>query len=98
VIVVILLILVGITGIRLSSPAVVICIFIPVMVCGVAWEYAELNIDTVAGSTYFVNINDSLLDMLFNVMGTCYIVLNIRELLKRESLMDLYRRSIHWKS
>jgi hypothetical protein len=98
VIVVILLILVGITGIRLSSPAVVICIFIPVMVCGVAWEYAELNIDTVAGSTYFVNINDSLLDMLFNVMGTCYIVLNIRELLKRESLKDLYRRLIHWKS
>jgi len=98
VIVVILLILVGITCIRLSTPAVVICIFIPVMVCGVAWEYAELNIDTVAGSTYFVNINDSLLDMLFNVMGTCYIVLNIRELLKRESLMDLYRRSIHWKS
>ncbi len=98
VIVVILLILVGITGIRLSSPAVVICIFIPVMLCGVAWEYAELNIDTVAGSTYFVNVNDSLLDMLFNVMGTSYIVLNIRELLKRESLTDLYRRSIHWKS
>jgi hypothetical protein len=98
VIVVVLLILVDITGIRLSSPAVVICIFIPVMVCGVAWEYAELNIDTVAGSTYFVNVNDSLLDMLFNVMGTSYIVLNIRELLKRESLTDLYRRSIHWKS
>jgi hypothetical protein len=98
VIVVVLLILVGITGIRLSNPAVVIWIFIPVMVCGVAWEYAELNIDTVAGSTYFVNVNDSFLDMLFNVMGTSYVVLNIRELLKRESLMDLYRRSIHWKS
>jgi len=97
-IVVILLILVGITGIRLSSPAVVICIFIPGMVCGVAWEYAELNIDTVAGSTYFVNVNDSLLDMLFNVLGTGYIVINVHELLKHESLTDLYRRSIRWKS
>jgi hypothetical protein len=98
VIVVMLLILVGITGIRLSNPAVVIFIFITVMVCGIAWEYAELNIDTVAGSTYFVNVNDSLLDMLFNVMGTSYIVINIRELLKHESLTDLYRRFIHWKS
>jgi hypothetical protein len=98
VIVVMLLILVGITGIRLSNPAVVIFIFIPVIVCGVAWEYAELNIDTVAGSTYFVNVNDSLLDMLFNIMGTSYVVINIRELLKRESLTDLYRRFIHWKS
>jgi hypothetical protein len=98
VIVVMLLILVGITGIRLSNPAVVIFIFIPVMVCGVAWEYAELNIDTIAGSTYFVNVNDSFLDMLFNVMGTSYIVINIRELLKHESLTDLYHRFIHWKS
>ena len=47
------------------------------MLFGVAWEYAELNIDTVAGSTYFVNVNDSLLDMLFNVMGTSHIVMNV---------------------
>jgi hypothetical protein len=97
VIVVMLLIFVGITGIRLSNPAVFTCIFIPVIVFGVVWEYAELNIDTVAGSTYFVNVNDSLLDMLFNVMGTSYMVINVHELLKQESFTDLYRRFVRWK-
>jgi hypothetical protein len=97
VIVVGLLILVGITGIKLGKSIVVIGIIIPVLLFGVAWEYAELNIDTVAGSTYFVNINDSLLDMLFNVTGTTYVVMNIHELLKHESIMDLYRRFIRWK-
>lgn len=97
VIVVGILILVGITGIKLGKSIVVIGIIIPVLLFGVAWEYAELNIDTVAGSTYFVNINDSLLDMLFNVTGITYVVMNIHELLKHESIMDLYRRFIRWK-
>lgn len=98
VIVVVLLILVGITGIKMGNFAIVFCIVIPVLLFGVAWEYAELNIDTVAGSTYFVNVNDSLLDMLFNIMGITYVVMNVHELLKHESLMDLYRRTIRWKS
>jgi hypothetical protein len=98
VIVVMILIIVGITGIKLSNFAAVICIVIPVLLFSVAWEYAELNIDTVAGSTYFVNVNDSLLDMLFNIMGTTYVVMNVHELLKHESLMDLYRRFIRWKN
>ncbi len=95
---VMLLILVGIIGIRISNFSVIIFIFISVLLFGVAWEYAELNIDTVAGSTYFVNFNDSLLDMLFNVIGTGYIVMNVHELLKGESLLDLYRRIIRWKT
>jgi hypothetical protein len=98
VIVVVLLVLVGVTGIKPGNYAVVFCIVIPVLLFGVAWEYAELNIDTVAGSTYFVNVNDSLLDMLFNIMGITYVVMNVHELLKHESLADLYRRSIRWKS
>ena len=93
-----LLILVGVTGIRLSRPAVVIGIFVTVMVLAVAWEYAELNVDVVAGSTYFVDVNDSLFDMLFNLIGTCYIVGNINEYLKRESIESLYHRFIRWKT
>jgi hypothetical protein len=98
VIVVVLLVLVGVTGINLGNYTVVFCIVIPVLLFGVAWEYAELNIDTVAGSTYFVNVNDSVLDMLFNIMGITYVVMNVHELLNHESLADLYRRSIRWKS
>ena len=98
VIVVMILIIVGITGIKMSNFAVVFCVVIPVLLFSVAWEYAELNIDTVAGSTYFVNVNDSLLDMLFNIMGTTYVVMNVHELLKHESLTDLYRRFIRWKN
>jgi hypothetical protein len=98
VMVVVLLILVGISGKKVGNSTAVFCIVIPVLLLGVAWEYAELNIDTVAGSTYFVNVNDSLLDMLFNVMGTGYIVINVHELLKHESLTDLYRRFIRWKN
>lgn len=93
-----LLILVGVTGIHLSRPAVVFGIFITVMVLAAGWEYAELNIDVVAGSTYFVDASDSLFDMLFNLIGTCYIVANINEYLKHESINSLYQRFIRWKT
>lgn len=97
VIFVMILIITGITGLRPGRFAVVFCIFIPVMLCGIAWEYAELNIDSVAGSTYFVGISDSLLDILFNVIGAGYVVVNVHEMLKYDSLNTLYRRFIHWK-
>lgn len=97
VIFVMILIITGITGLRPGRFAVVFCIFIPVMLCGIAWEYAELNIDSVAGSTYFVGISDSLLDILFNVIGAGYVVVNVHEMLKYDSLNNLYRRFIHWK-
>ncbi len=51
----------GITNLRPGRSCGSHLHIIPVMLCGIAWEYAELNIDTVAGSTYFVNVNDSLL-------------------------------------
>jgi hypothetical protein len=94
---VMILVITGITGLRPGRYTVVACIFIPVILCGTAWEYAELNIDVVAGSTYFVGINDSLLDMVFNVIGSGYVVANVHQMLKYDSLDDLYRRFIHWK-
>jgi hypothetical protein len=42
--------------------------------------------------------NDSLLDTVFNLIGTSYIVLNINEYLKHESINRLYRRFIRWKT
>jgi hypothetical protein len=95
---VMILIVTGITGLRPGRFAVVFCIFVPVMLCGIAWEYAELNIDSVAGSTYFVGISDSLFDMLFNVIGAGYVVINVHEILKYDSPEDLYRRFIHRKN
>jgi len=98
VIFVMILVVSGITGLRPGRFAVVFCIFIPVMLFGIAWEYAELNIDSVAGSTYFVGIGDSLLDMLFNGIGSGYVVVNVHEMLKYDSPDNLYRRFIHWKN
>lgn len=98
VIFVMILIVTGITNLRPGRFTIVFCIFIPVMLCGIAWEYAELNIDSVAGSTYFVGISDSLLDMLFNVIGSGYVVVNVHEMLKYDSPITLYRRFIHWKN
>jgi hypothetical protein len=95
---VMIMILAGMTGKHFSRTIVAIGIFVPVMLFALAWEYAELNIDSLAGSTYFVNTNDSFFDMVFNIIGASYFVLNIHAYMKNESLNSLYRRFIRWKN
>ncbi|MFY9801137.1 MAG: hypothetical protein WAK10_07810 [Methanoregula sp.] len=93
-----ILILAGVTGKNISRPVIVISIFGIVMLFASAWEYAELYIDGMSKSTYFVTVDDSLLDTLFNLIGTSYIVLTINVYLKHEPVSNLYRRFIHWKN
>lgn len=92
-----ILVLVGVTGRDFRREAVVACICITVLVLGLAWEYAELRLDIRSGSTYFVNPFDSVFDMIFNIVATAYVAVNLNEYLKQESLISLYRRWIHWK-
>jgi hypothetical protein len=93
-----ILILAGATGKRISRPVIVISIFLAVMLVASLWEYMELYIDGMSKTTYFVTVNDSLMDTVFNLIGTSYIVLNINAYLKNESINSLYRRFIRWKT
>jgi hypothetical protein len=95
---VMIMILAGLTGKHVSRTIAAIGIFVPVILFALAWEYAELNIDIIAGSTYYVDANDSFFDMVFNIIGASYIVLNIHAYMKKESLNSLYRRFIRWKN
>lgn len=92
-----ILVLGGVTGRDFRREAVVVCIVITVIVLGLVWEYAELLLDIRSGSTYFVNPYDSVFDMIFNIIATVYMAANINEYLKQESLINLYRRWIHWR-
>ncbi len=92
-----ILVLGGLSGRNFRREAVVACVFITVMILGLAWEYAELRLDIRSGSTYFVNPYDSVFDMIFNIIATAYMAANFNEYLKRESLISLYRRWINWR-
>jgi hypothetical protein len=61
------------------------------------WEYAELFLDLSTGTSYFVDPYDSVFDMIFNIIATSYVTININEYLKRESLLELYKRWIRWR-
>jgi hypothetical protein len=92
-----LLVLGGLTGNNFQRISVVVWIFVTVIFLGFAWEYAELRLDIISGSTYFVNPYDSIFDMIFNIIATSYVAINVGEYLKRESLLSLYMRWIHWR-
>ena len=72
-------------------------IFLGVMLLGLSWEYEELFIDLSTGTTYFVNPADSFFDMVFNIIGSAYIVLIVNAYLKSESFEQLYQRFIRWQ-
>ena len=72
-------------------------IFLAVMLLGLSWEYEELFIDLSTGTTYFVNPADSFFDMVFNIIGSAYVVLIVNAYLKSESFEQLYHRFIRWQ-
>jgi hypothetical protein len=57
------------TRIRLDRRVMVALIIISVLVLGAVWEYGELTVDILIGSTYFVGPYDSTGDMLANLAG-----------------------------
>jgi hypothetical protein len=92
-----ILVLGGLTVKNFRRGIVVVCVFATVMVLGLTWEYAELRLDILSGSTYFVNPYDSVFDMIFNIIASAYLAAILNEYLKKESLLSLYRRWIHWR-
>lgn len=92
-----ILVLGGLTGRNFRREMVVACVVITVLALGLAWEYAEFRLDIRSGSTYFINPYDSVFDMIFNILATVYVAANLNEYLKQESLINLYRRWIHWR-
>jgi hypothetical protein len=72
-------------------------IFLSMMVFGLAWEYAELFIDLSSGTTYFVTPYDSVFDMIFNIIGSVYVVTIVNGYLKTASADQLCDRFISWR-
>lgn len=92
-----ILVLGGLTGRNYRRETVVASIFIAAFILGLGWEYAEFRLDIRSGSTYFVNPFDSVFDMIFNIIAAAYMAANLKEYLKQESLITLYRKWIHWE-
>jgi hypothetical protein len=93
----VILVLGGLTGNNFRRKTVVGSVFAIVFFLGLAWEFAELRLDLLSGTSYFVNPYDSLFDLIFNIIATTYLAANLNEYLKRESLLSLYWWWIHWK-
>lgn len=92
-----ILVLGGLTGKNFRRGIVIVSVFATVMVLGLTWEYAELRLDISSGSTYFVNLYDSVFDIIFNIIASAYVAAILNEYLKKESLLIMYRRWIHWR-
>jgi hypothetical protein len=79
---------------HLGRRGIVVTIVLVTLSFGVAWEMVEYLIDSRFLSTYFLGVNDSLLDTLFNLIGTCYIAFHANAYLKLGSPGRLYARFI----
>jgi len=90
-------VLAGVTGNNFQRRSVVAGVFTTVIVMGLAWEFAELNLDFLSGTSYFVSPADSFLDTIFNIIGTAFVTVTINKYLKRESLLSLSHRWVTWK-
>lgn len=64
-----LLFLANFTRIRPGRRAMITLIIVSVLALGTLWEYGELTVDILIGSTYFVGPYDSTGDMLANLAG-----------------------------
>ena len=57
-----------------------------------AWEYAEYNLDAFSGSTFFLGFEDSAWDMVFNTIGTGFVLYWISRYMEREPFDQMIRR------
>ena len=79
---------------HLGRRGIVVTLVVVTFSLGVAWEIVEYLIDARFLSTYFLGVNDSLLDTLFNILGTGYIAYHANEYLKHGSPEMLFGRFI----
>lgn len=71
-------------------------ILVSTMLFGQAWEYAELSIDMMVKSTYYMNSLDSFIDTAGNFLGAFIIVVIAYYDLKKSSVADTFNRYVQW--
>jgi hypothetical protein len=76
--------------IHLGRQGTVLTIVLVTLFFGLSWELIEYLIDAKFLSTYFLGLNDSLLDTLFNILGTGYIAYHANHYLRLQSPDSLY--------
>lgn len=77
-------------SLRLGKRGIILTIVLVNLVLGLTWEMVEYLIDANFLSTYFLGMNDSLLDFLFDILGTGYIVFHASRYLETQSPDSLY--------
>jgi hypothetical protein len=71
-------------------------ILVTTMLFGQAWEYAELSIDMMVKSTYYMSSLDSVIDMIGNFLGALIIVVIAYYDLKKSPVADVFNRYVQW--
>jgi len=93
-----ILIVSRVTGARPSRQTVMALIFCLVIFFALAWEYAEYNIDALSGSTFFLSFEDSVADMVFNVLGICFVLYWVFRYMQREPFDKVLARFVRIKN
>jgi len=93
-----ILVIAYVTDTRPSRFTVIALIFGLVIFFSLAWEYAEYNLDVVSGSTFFLSIEDSVADMVFNTIGICFVLYWVSRYMKREPFDKILARFVRTKS
>lgn len=86
-----LLFLATFTEIRVGRRAMVALIILSVLGLGSLWEYGELTVDLLMGSTYFLGWYDSVGDMLANLAGAATVAYVPHRCLNRYPVEAVFR-------
>lgn len=71
-------------------------ILVTTILFGQVWEYAELSIDTLFRSTYYMSGIDSVVDTVGNILGALIIVVIAYYDLKKNSVAEVFNRYVQW--
>jgi hypothetical protein len=78
---------------KFTVPVVIVVI---TMFFGQAWEYAELTLDLILKSTYYMGSFDSVIDTVFNLFGALIIAILSYAELKNDVIADVFHRYVRW--
>lgn len=84
------------TRFRPGKFAVPVVIVVITMFFGQAWEYAELTLDLILKSTYYMGSFDSVVDTVFNLLGALIIAVLSYVELKNDVIADVFHRYVRW--
>ena len=80
--------------VHLGRRTIIFIIVFVTLFFGFSWEIAEWSIDQNLLSTYWVNLNDSIFDTIFNIIGVGFIAFHANEYLKLEPPEKVYTRFV----